>query len=73
MNETYTYIHNVASIFIIKEYATQETSMKQAARRTVSQLSMDYMTLYPRRWNSSQPPLREPQTLHGSIQFMLHF
>jgi hypothetical protein len=33
--------------------------------------SMDYMTLYPRRQNSSQPSLCESQILHIRVQFMI--
>jgi hypothetical protein len=36
--------------------------------RNVDSLSTDYMALYPRRQNSSEPPLREPQILHGTQQ-----
>jgi hypothetical protein len=32
--------------------------------RTVRQLSVNYMALYPRKYNCSYPPLWEPQILY---------
>jgi hypothetical protein len=57
-----TFRKNVSSPSSRSETAQQETSVQQVDHVSSHR---DYTTLYPRRWQHSQLPPREPQLLHN--------